>query len=798
MVVHVNAHIEITEQEIEARYNRAQALLQGLWATSVATNTTVIPHWIGRNDFFWYEREFKEGKEFRLVDAERGANEIAFDHADLASAITATTGQAVNENDLPINEIEINLERSNVTFSAFGRRWLFDGGEKTCVEVERISRNQLISPDGKKSVFIRGDNLWIRELTTGKERALTQDGEPYYSYASAPSAYGMKLTQEGVEALWSPDSQRIFTVQLDTRLVKTLPKICHVPQGDSPRPTVSHTKRSNPGDDSVDEYRFLSIEVESGLQQDADYYRCPVFRNAMGFFTYRNGWWGNDCRHAYFLDLPRGDREARLVKFDTHTGKTLVVIKEASPDTCFKLRLDSRDPILIMPLPDSDEVIWYSERSGYAHLYLYDYSTGQFKTTITEGSWLVRDILDYDPERRELLIQTAGRVAGRHEYYRDICRVQIDSGKFVDIRSSDHEYFVFDADSEIAINLGSTRDIRGASGVSPSGKYIVATRSRADEVPVSLLLDKAGNELLEIEIADVSGLPDGWVWPEPVKLKAADEETDIYAVVFRPSNFSPEISYPILDFSWNLKEGNTLVAGSFTNNAQAGYMYLGAAAYAELGFVVVSIYGRGTSARHRTFSADPHPELPHSNNQADRVAGIRQLAERYPYMDINRVGAGGFVSNTAAISGLLGYPDFYKVGVSDNAVMDLRLAPAFWGEAYGEPSSMEDDCQQPYELASDFSGKLLLMNGMLDSQVCATFRLIEALKEANKDFDMLFLPNDGHTMCSYATRRAWDYLVKHLLGVEPPSAFKLVTSFDLIMQKFTEQQEISKSLAEKD
>lgn len=784
----------VIAQDMEAHYLCAQSLMQGIYTKHIAFNTTLIPHWINDSDCFWYEREFQAGKEFRLVDAGARSNEVAFDHMTMAQALCKASGQQVDARDLPISKVEMSLSPLQLSFDAFGKRWKFTDLENTCVEVETHPDSWVISPDGNKAVFVRDHNIWLRELDTDEERALTQDGEPFYCYASPPSAYGVKMTAPGLEAIWSPDSKRLFTLQVDTRSVKILPMIQHVPQDGSMRPILAGADRrmAFPGDDHVDEYRFLAIDVETTRQQDAHYRRCPVFRNGKAFFTTHHGWWGENSRHAYFIDLERGgDHVARLVEFDAQTGATRVVIEEVSPYTCFKLRLDSREPILVRSLADSDEVIWYSERSGWGHLYLYDLKTGQLKHPITEGDWLVRDIHHYDPERRELVIQTANRIDGRHAYYRDICRVNIDTGELMPVLSTDHEYIIFDEASELSSNLKATRNVMGAAGVSPRGHYIVTTRSRADTIPVSLLLDRDGNELLELETADVSGLPKGWQWPEPVKLTSADNKTDIYGVVYRPSHFSPDKTYPVVDVSWNHKEGFNLAAGSFTNNSMAGYRYLASAALAELGFIVVNIFGHGTSSRHRAFSAEPDPELPSSSNQKDRIAGIRQLAGRFPYINLDRIGAGGgFMSTTVAVSGLLGQPDFYKVGVTSCAAMDLCITPAFWGEAYAGLPARTDDRQPIYELAQNLQGKLLLMHGMLDPviPVTVTFRLIEAFQQANKDFDMLILPNDGHLMCSYAMRRGWDYLVKHLLDIEPPREFELTTSFDILAAEYTAKQ----------
>lgn len=373
---------------MEGRYQRAQNIMQGIWTKKLAFNTTLIPRWIGNSDYFWYDRELKNGKEFRLVDASSGSNECAFDHVALSKALAAVSGQPVDAEDLPISKIDVTLSPLQLNFSAFGKRWVFNDREQTCAEQEEYPDSWLISPDGRKAAFIRDDNLWLRELSTDEERPLTQDGEPFYRYASTPSAAGIKVTLGNrPEALWSPDSRKLFTLQMDTRAVKTYPIIQHVPQDGSMRPTVTGTDRrvAFPGDNYVDEYRFLAIDVNAAHQQEANYRHCAVFRNAVGFFTYRNGWWGKDNRRAYFIDLERGDHVVRLVEFDTHTGATRVVIEEEIPDTCFKLHLDSHEPTVMRPIPNRDELIWYSERSGWAHLYLYDLNTGALKHPHYQG-----------------------------------------------------------------------------------------------------------------------------------------------------------------------------------------------------------------------------------------------------------------------------------------------------------------------------------------------------------------------------------------------------------------------------
>lgn len=774
--------------DMRTRYQNAQALMQGFFTKNIAFNTTLIPRWIDNTGSFWYERELREGRQFRLVDSVAKTNQLAFDHKALADALATGSGRSVSDNDLPITKLRISLNPLNLEFCAFDTEWTFDPDKNLCVADASLPSSWSISPDGSKAAFIRDHNIWLRHLDTGKEYALTDDGEEFYCYAIAPSAWGLKISTSSFEGLWSPDSSRLFTIQIDTRFVNTLPMVQHVPTNGDLRPNLVCADRrlAFPGDKYIDEQRYLAIDVNAGEQQPTNYHPCPIFRNAAGFFSSGHGWWHDDGRHAYFIELTRGgDHIARLIEFDTQNGNTRVIIEEECSSSCFKLRLDSRTPIHTQPLPGTDEVLWFSERSGWGHLYLYCLKSGQLKNPITKGDWVVREVHHFDPIRRELVIQTSGRKSGSHAYYRDICLVNIDTGELTELVAAHHDYVIFDSRSELAGNLGATRDITYGAGVSPDHNYIVTTRSRADEVPVSVLIDREGCELMELERADVTNLPENWQWPEPVKMLAADDQTDIYGVVYRPADFSPEQSYPILDFSWSNKEGCAIPCGSFTNNAVAGVGYFWPAALAQLGFIVVDIYGRGTAGRSRAFfEADLDPKLPSSINEHDRVAGIKQLAQRYPYMDLNRVGAGGLVSTSVPISSLLGHPDFYKVGVSNGASFDIEMSSAFYGESYGDLPATRGVRPALSTWVTGLRGKLLLMHGMMHATVpvAQTLRIVDALQAANKDFDLLLLPNEGYGMNSYAIRRSWDFFVINLLGLEPPKEFNLTTSMDIIRE----------------
>ncbi len=753
------------DPDIGARYQRAESILKGIYGDKLALNTTVFPTWISNQDF-WYVRETKTGKQYRLVNAKDGSNRSAFDHKKLAGTLARASGKNVDADNLLLTDVDIVLSPRTVSFAAFDKHWVYDQGNNSCREKEDYPKEWGVSPDGKKAVFVRDYNLWLRDLKSGKERPLTTDGEKFYVYAGTPTVYG-RQEEASLEAIWSPDSRRVFTVAIDTRKVKVgAPLVEHVPSDGSLRPRILHPDRrvAFPEDEHIEAYDFFAIEVASGKSRKAEFRPSPVlYPPYAGFFTGIRGWWAGDSRRAYFIDLERDGQVGRLLEFDTYTGKVKTVIEDRTDSTITFIPV-THIKTLLVPMPETDEVIWFSERSGWSHLYLYDLKAGKLKNPVTRGDWVVRSVLHFDSEQRELFIQTADRNKGGNPYYSDICRVNIDTGELTEVVASDHEYVVCDGRDRIS----SWYD--GVMGVSPGAEYVVTTRSRVDQVPVTLLLDRNGREVLTVETADVSNLPKNWQWPEPVLVKAADGETDIYGVVFRPSDFSPDKSYPVLDCTY----GYSVPIGSFSNSPVGNWMYFSPASYAELGFIVVMFNHRGHERlRDKKFNdyQDPvmpvHHMVPNKFYKEDSVAGIKQLAQHHSYIDLDRVGIGEFGSIPHSVAGLFLHPDFFKAGVTINPIADYRIFASLGMKADGR--------KQLEDFADNLRGKLLLIHGMLDNVMPAamTFRLVEALQKANKTFDVLMLPNMGHNSNSYATRRAWDYLVEHVMGVEPPENFPL-------------------------
>ena len=772
-----NSEVQVVnDDETLACYERAQQFHKGMFGKDVARNTTLFPVWITNSNSFWYERELKVGKEFRLVDSNNGTNKTAFNHQVLAKALAEVTGEKVDANNLPINIpngmpeyiMKITLDPIVVNFLAFERRWEFNNDSQSLIEVERIPNNWVVSPDRSQAAFRRDYNIWVRNLETGEERSLTTDGEEFYQYGIPGSIWGNDayMTALALQAQWSPDGKRLFTLQNDQRQVKTVGEIQHVPLDGSLRPTTRQRKLAFPEDTDVEMYRLLVIDVETANSKEADYEKISTTMGARGGFFFNSlGWWSADSRRAYFVDVDRYYKYARVVEFDTYTGATKMLFEETSI-TRLDLLMHPLGYVRILPLLATEELLWCSERSGWAHCYLYDLETGKLKTTVTSGEWVVREIIHFDKKRRELFLSTSGRAADRDPYYCDLVRVNIDTGELITVVASDHEY-------AIQSPIGYAQSFKGyaglSSGVSPSGDYAVVTRSRVDEIAESYLLDRTGKKILDLEIADYS-LPKGWHWPEPVKMKAKDGQTDIYGVIYRPSNFSSDRSYPVIDQSYIGHIASAVARSSFRTGVEASYAE--AASLAELGFIVVQIDGRGGLFRSKAFQNESYAWKDIGCNVDDHVVGIQQLAERYPYMDLDRVGIFGSFGGTGALRGLLHHPDFFKVGVAGQ-ILDFRVMGANMGDMYEGPSSNPKK-KHLEDLVENLTGKLLITVGLLDYvPPAASLRIVEALQRANKDFDLIVEPCGGYYVTSYQLRRAWDYLVCHLQGNQPPKCFRL-------------------------
>jgi len=774
------------DDEMRARYERVAAL-QASEHDRWLLNQRVYPHWIDGSRF-WYKRETSAGHTYTLVLATSGQVADLFDHAELARNLKEALGDdevEVNANDLSLRMLRVNGDALSARFTAFGKNWRYEIAQNQLEEEKQTSDpGLLVAPDGKKGAFLKGHDIWLRNLESGEESALTTDGQPFYAYGVVPNATGRPATKP--EAIWSPDSEKLLTVQVDDRQVLEMPVINFVPADGSVRPTAFSVRAALPGDAHVTQFRMLVIDVGTKKQVAAHYPTLPATRMNDTPLGGNRAWWAADGRHAYFVEIERGEQTVNVVEFDTISGATSVVFTETS-DTYIDLASNVYGPCSIVPLPETNQLVWYSERSGWAHLYLYDIKDGRLVRPLTQGDWLVRDVVGVDRERRQLFITLAGKTSGKDPYYREAARVGLDTGDLTILSQSDADHLLY-AQNDFGLLILSFlgEDISTVSGLSPGGNFYVETVQRPDRPARTILRDRNGKEVKVIEVADTSRMPYWWRWPEPVLLKAEDGETDISGVVFRPSDFSAEKSYPIIDYIYGGPQVSNVPEG-FTDNS-----FNIAATLAELGFVVVVIDGRGTAERSRAFHHASYGAAHTASNVEDHIAGIRQLAERYPCMDTTRVGIYGFSGGGyMTANAMLRFPEFFDVGVSGSGNHDQRLFWHTWGERYQGLLDGDNYMNQAnLTYAKNFKGKMLFIHGLIDHGVHpgGLFQLTQALMNENKDFDLVLMPQAGHELPGYALRRMLDYFVRHLAGLEPPVDFRLKSSGDLMKEKLKSTQ----------
>ena len=627
-------------------------------------------------------------------------------------------------------------------------------------EVHEADPATLPSPDGRWAAFVKDHDLWLRELESGEERRLTTDGEPYWDYAGSPEG-NMSAVSDKVYglihapvAVWSPDSRRLLTHKLDQRGVPDTPMLWHAPpEGTTPR--LFTYRQNRPGDPVVVSSQLVVIDVESGAVTDFEH---PV-QSATWESPLRMGraWWSEDGGRAWFIHMARGERSATLLEYDVAAGTTRTVLAETT-ETTMDLHPTLGLPPIATVLEASGEVLWFSERDGWGHLYLYDLATGALKRQLTRGEWVVRDVAHVDQTSRLVYLLGAGREPGRDPYYRHLYRVSLDGGEpeLLTPEDADHEAYI-----------------------SPDGAAFVDNAATVSEPPVARLRAGDGRLIAVLEEADVSALDDlGWRRPERFTVKARDGQTDLHGTIWYPRDFDPAKRYPVVEdiYGWRQTTHAQVRMRAEQDHPFDLFDYWYPQAVAELGFVVVTLDALGTPYRSRAFHEVSYGAAEDVVGLADHVGALRQLAGQRPYLDLERVGvyghsAGGF----AAARALFAHPDVYTVGVSSCGAHDLRLydIDSVEKDLAMFPGGNDGSNANNALLADRLEGDLFLVCGELDDNThpAMTLRLVDALVKAGKPFDLLVMPGANHSLQfdPYFLRRSWDYLVQHLLGEEPPS-----------------------------
>lgn len=771
-----------------ADYVRATRVLDSSLRHAVK-NGYVDAHWMGDEGRFWYQRQGANGPECILVNAKTGTRTIAFDNIRLSRGLTKIV--AVDRSSEMISDFTklsavdgtLHLTLETVTGKIF--ECALDDYSCAPNESHRNAMD-LYSPDGQSQVFLRKNNLWLRDKD-GIERALTTDGEDYFAYGKLPDdslrslpTLRDKKPAPPVRIEWSPDGKYLFGVRRDEREILPYPYVEWVPQDGSFRPVTYFLRIALPGDAGQAREQAFVIEVYTGSKHVINLSSDLSFAES-GMLA-----WSKDGKKAYRVAYGYGNRRMALFEVDLLNGQTRTVVDDVATTTVIPNNL-IYSASNIRVLLDTNEVIWFSERDGWGHLYLYDLRDGHFKRTLTSGAWLVRDLIHVDPHSRHIWFTATGREPGRDLYYRQLYRGSLDGGKLSLLTPENAEHQI---ESPLPATIAPV-ELTGTA-FSPDGQYFVDTYSTVSTPPKTLLRSATdGRVIMTLEEADASEVAaSGWSAPLRFSAKSADGVTDLYGVIYLPPNFERSQNYPVIDAFYGGPQW--LNAPRSYSEAVSAFNPISRASLAQLGFIVTTIDARGTRGRSKTFAdigygnfADPQIE--------DHIAVIRQLAERYGGFDLDRVGVyghsfGGYTSARA----ILKHPEFYKVAVSSAGPHNYQgfyegLEALIGLPDYGggvrirpTPQSVPENYKimDNSTLASNLRGKLMLTYGDMDENAlpAVTFQLIDALEKANKSFDLVYLPNRTHGYFRadrYYTRRMWDYFVEHLLGLRPPEDFAL-------------------------
>ncbi len=746
-------------QLTDADYARAERFMSYNVAPLVFHGVS-DPQWLA-DGRFWYRDNGPEGTTFVMVDPARRTVTPAFDHAKMATALTRMPDakSVVVAGRLPFREFE--MVGSSVLVDVNGQPLRCDlsgPGECRAVVVQKTAAKvgqepMDVSPDGRLGAFIRDWNLWVRDTTTGAETQLTTDGVKDYGYATDNAGW---IHSDNPILLWSPDSKKIATFQQDQRRDGEM-YLVPVTHG---HPTLQAWKYPLPGDKDVTMIERVVIDVGSRrvvrFKMPPDEHRSTLCDDVS--CKGGSGWddveWSADSTHVGFVSTARDHKQEWMRVADVATGDVREVMNERVK-TYFE---SGNDKVNWHYLPESNELLWFSERDNWGQLYLYDLTTGKLKWQITRGEGNVTQVLRVDAARRVIYFLAVGKQAGVDPYYSQLYRIDFDGKnlKLLTPEAMDH-----------------------AVTFSQDGRYFVDVASTPQVPQTTVVRDTDGALVMNVARQDVSRLTAlGWKAPETFTVKARDGKTELYGLMVKPTTFDATKKYPIVNYIYPGPQTGSCGSRSF-NAARSDWQPL-----AELGFVVVCLDGMGTPWRSKSFHDAYFGDMG-DNTLPDQVAGMKELGARYAWIDLTRVGIYGHSGGGYATAGaMFHYPEFFKVGIAESGNHDNREYEDDWAEKWiglleARPNGASNyDSQANENFAKNLKGKLLLMHGTMDDNVPEnnTLLVVDALIKANKDFDLLMIPNARHgygDAAAYVARRRWDYFVRWLAGDLPPVEYKM-------------------------
>ena len=710
---------------------------------------------------FWYREVDKSGISYVVVNPSRSSRGQLVDQEKLAAALKNSAEAHVDAHHLLLSDISLTDGDRVLTFTMRGVTYQCDlRAAYTCKVLSGgSSRNEAasmppltLSPDKKLGAFIRDWNLWVRDLATGAETQLTTDGVKDFGYATDNA--GWKHSDDAI-LLWSPDAKKIATFQQDQRKdgEEYLVPITNT------HPELKAWKYPLVGDKNVTMIERVIIDVPARkvirLKMPPDQHRSTLCDDiACDGDVFADVEWSPDEKHLAFVSTSRDHKQEWVRVADAETGD----VREVMTDTAPKFYESGNGKINWHYLPESNELLWFSEQDDWGNLYLYDLTTGKLKNQITHGPGDVTQVLYIDKKARVIYFVGVGKETDRDPYFEHFYRVKFDGSglKLLTPENADHR-------------------IR----VSRDGRYFTDTYSTPTQPQVTVVRDGDGRMVMDVAKQDIAPLvAAGWKPLIPIKVKGRDGTTDLYGFMFEPTHFDASKKYPIINYVYPGPQIGSCGGREF----RAAHRDM--QALAELGFVVVCIDGMGTPFRSKSFHAAYYGDLG-DNTIPDQVAGMQDLAKQYPFIDLDRVGIWGHSGGgNATGAALLHYPDFFKVGIAESGNHDQRDYEDDWAEKWAglevknADGTSNYDSQANQNYAKNLKGHLLLAHGTMDDNVppSNTLLLVDALIRANKDFDLLMLPNVPHGYgpdSQYMMRRRWDYFVRYLAGGIPPHEYQM-------------------------
>jgi dipeptidyl-peptidase-4 len=768
--------------DAQVTYNRAERFLT--WnTTNMISGDQVNATWMQDGNRFWYRNKTATGADFVVVDPVANSRTLLFDNVKMAAALSVANDTSYDPTKLPFTTFRFaddNKNEKEIDIRAGRRRFNCNVTTYVCTRRD-TSVNEtpyVLSPDKKWEAFVFKHNVYVRSKGGKDSTQLTTDGVEYWGYGLTemrPSQLQVARPQpRRPQIRWSPDSKKIVVSRTDERNVAHMPYISYTPQ----RPRAFSQPYALPGDSVVPKPGFHIIDVDAKTNIAVKLTPAPNQLSTGG--SARDSLWSENSDKVFVTWFTRGSKSAYLASVDAKTGEFTVIARDSSKTFVEIAPPAGGHPVSWYVTKDGQDLFWWSERDGWAHIYRLDakatathvaatgsgnggarvaeFRSGTVKNQVTAGAWSVGAIEHVDEGAKQIYFTANGREPGRLVYYNHLYRVNYDG---------------------TGLTLLTPEDANHDVQFSPSGKYFVDTYSRVEKAPIAVLRALPdGRVVRKLEEADVTKLADaGWKPAKTFTVKARDGQTDLHGVIYLPPNIDSTKKYPIISHIYPGPQVGSVGSWSFKSGGEPFSL-------AELGFVVIQLDHLGTPLRSKAFHDNYYGNFG-DNGLPDHITAIKQLAAQYKWIDLDRVGifghsGGGFASTDA----VLRYPEFFKVAVSGAGNHDNRSYNIYWAEKY--QGLMRRDTVRRTDnftesanksMAKNLKGHLLLMHGDMDDNVhpAMTIQLVDELIKANKTFDLILAPNRNHGLNEpYFIRRRWDYFVQHLLGMTPPDNYEIV------------------------